>query len=75
MRPIAAPKPVPAAPAVPKPAPATNNPAAEAAYRAKLQSLIAARKHTSMAEKMEAEGTVSIAFTVLAKCLILSLPY
>jgi protein TonB len=67
VRPIAAPKPVPAAPAAPKPAPATNNPAAEAAYRAKLQSLIAARKqYPSMAEKMEAEGTVSIAFTVLA---------
>ena len=67
VRPIAAPKPVPAAPAAPKPAPAAQNPAAEAAYRAKLQSLIAARKqYPSMAEKMEAEGTVSVAFTVLA---------
>jgi protein TonB len=68
VRPIAAPKPVPAAPpAAPKPAPAVQNPAAEAAYRAKLQSLIAARKqYPSMAEKMEAEGTVSVAFSVLA---------
>ena len=65
-RPIAAPKPVPVAPAAPKPAPVTNNPAAEAAYRAKLQNLIAARKqYPRMAEKMEAEGTVSVAFTVL----------
>ncbi len=54
--------PVPA----PKPMVAANNPAAEAAYRAKLQSLIAARKrYPSMAEKMEAEGTVEVAFTVL----------
>ena len=66
VRPIAAPKPVPVAPAAPKPAPVTNNPAAEAAYRAKLQNLIAARKqYPRMAEKMEAEGTVSVAFTVL----------
>ena len=65
-RPIAAPKPVPVVPAAPKPAPVTNNPAAEAAYRAKLQNLIAARKqYPRMAEKMEAEGTVSVAFTVL----------
>ena len=67
VRPIAASKPVPVAPAAPKPAPVTNNPAAEAAYRAKLQSLIAARKqYPRMAEKMEAEGTVSVAFTVLS---------
>ena len=66
VRPIAAPKPVPVAPAAPKPAPVVNNAAAEAAYRAKLQSLIAARKqYPRMAEKMEAEGTVSVAFTVL----------
>ena len=66
VRPTAAPKPVPVVPAAPKPAPVTNNPAAEAAYRAKLQNLIAARKqYPRMAEKMEAEGTVSVAFTVL----------
>ena len=72
-RPIAAPKPVPVVPAAPKPAPVTNNPAAEAAYRAKLQNLIAARKqYPRMAEKMEAEGTVSVAFTVLPNGTITS---
>lgn len=48
------------------PAPAANNTAAEAAYRQKLQSLIAARKqYPRMAEKAEVEGTVTVSFTVL----------
>ena len=61
-----APKPVPVAPAAPKPPPAVTNPAAEAAYRAKLQRLIASHKqYPRMAEKMEVEGIVTVAFTVL----------
>ena len=58
-----APKPVPV---VSKPPPAATNPAAEAAYRAKLQRLIASHKqYPRMAEKMEIEGIVTVAFTVL----------
>ncbi|WP_028490061.1 energy transducer TonB [Thiothrix lacustris] len=56
----AAPKPAAA------PAPTANNAAAEAAYRQKLQSLIAARKqYPRMAEKAEVQGTVTVSFTVL----------
>jgi len=57
-------KSAPAAPvaSVPK----VNNAAAEATYRQKLQSLIAARKqYPRMAEKAEVEGTVTVSFTVL----------
>jgi protein TonB len=54
----------PVAPAAP--APATNNAAAEAAYRQKLQNLIGARKqYPRVAEKAEVEGTVTVSFTVL----------
>jgi protein TonB len=72
-RPVQAPaalRPAPSAvAAVPHPAPvapAVDNKAAENAYRAKLQRLIAARKqYPRQAEKMEAEGTVMVAFTVM----------
>ena len=69
-RPVAvAPEPRPApiaAPAArPTPAPA-NNQAAEAAYRAKLQRLIATRKqYPHSAEQAEIEGTVMVSFTIL----------
>lgn len=57
--PIPAPK--PAQPAQPK-----SNPAAEAAYKRKLQGLIAARKkYPRMAQKAEIEGSVLVAFTVM----------
>jgi protein TonB len=59
----------PAGAAAPQPAPvapAADNKASENAYRAKLQRLIAARKqYPRQAEKMEAEGTVMVAFTVM----------
>jgi protein TonB len=56
----------PAAKPVTPPAPVADNGAAEAAYRQKLQSLIAARKqYPRMAEKAEVEGTVTVSFTVL----------
>jgi protein TonB len=56
----------PAARLVTPPAPVADNGAAEAAYRQKLQSLIAARKqYPRMAEKAEVEGTVTVSFTVL----------
>lgn len=46
--------------------PSVNDHAAENAYRAKLQRLIAARKqYPHQAEDMEAEGTVVVAFTVM----------
>lgn len=59
------PKPVPqAAPA--KPVQPAANPAAEAAYRRKLQSLIASRKkYPRQAMQAEAEGSVVVALTVL----------
>ena len=62
-----APAPV-AAVAKPTPAPVpVNNGAAEAAYRAKLQRLIAARKqYPRMAEQAEIEGVVTVAFTLSA---------
>lgn len=58
-------KPVPqATPA--KPVQPASNPAAEAAYRRKLQNLIASRKkYPRQAEQAEAEGSVVVAFTVL----------
>lgn len=57
-----------AAVAKPTPAPVpVNNGAAEAAYRAKLQRLIAARKqYPRMAEQAEIEGVVTVAFTLSA---------
>ena len=56
----------PSAKSVALPAPVADNGAAEAAYRQKLQSLIAARKqYPRMAEKAEVEGTVTVSFTVL----------
>ena len=52
--------------ATPKPS-QTSDPNAEATYREQLQQLIAARKkYPRMAEKMEVEGKVKVAFTVLA---------
>jgi protein TonB len=51
---------------VTRPTPVASNPGAEAAYRSRLQALIAARKqYPRMAEKEEAEGVVSVAFVVL----------
>lgn len=70
-RPVAAPvnRPPPPRPApvpVTRPATVASNPGAEAAYRSRLQALIAARKqYPRMAEKEEAEGVVSVAFVVL----------
>jgi protein TonB len=70
------PKPVAAAPVAPAPQPQptpdrappaqmADNKAAEAAYRARLQSMIAARKsYPRQAEDEEAEGTVMVSFTV-----------
>ena len=59
-RPAAAPAPQAA------PAQSTDNKAAEAAYKARLQNLIAARKqYPRMAEKAEVEGSVVVAFTVM----------
>ncbi|MEZ5453525.1 MAG: energy transducer TonB [Thiothrix sp.] len=70
------PQPAPAVPAVPRPvappapkatppAQAADNKAAEAAYKARLQNLIASRKqYPRMAEKAEVEGSVVVAFTV-----------
>jgi protein TonB len=58
--------PPPSAKPIAPPAPVADNAAAEAAYRQKLQSLIAARKqYPRMAEKAEVEGTVTVSFTVL----------
>ncbi|SEA83079.1 protein TonB [Thiothrix caldifontis] len=49
-----------------KPAPVADNNAAEAAYRQKLQNLIATRKqYPRMAIKEEVEGTVTVSFTML----------
>lgn len=68
--PVAAPSPAarPVAPvsrAAPL-APAVDNKAAEAAYKARLQSLIASRKqYPRLAEKAEVEGSVVVSFTVL----------
>ena len=70
-RPAAAPanRPTPPRPAptpANRPAPVASNPGAEAAYRSRLQALIAARKqYPRMAEKEEAEGVASVAFVVL----------
>ena len=70
-RPVAAPVarptlPRPAPTPVNRPAPVASNPGAEAAYRSRLQALIAARKqYPRMAEKEEAEGVASVAFVVL----------
>ncbi len=51
---------------LPRPLPLANNAAAEAAYRRKLQNLIASRKqYPRMAEKAEVEGTVTVSFTML----------
>ena len=48
------------------PAQATDNRAAEAAYKARLQSLIATRKkYPRMAEKAEVQGSVGVSFTVM----------
>jgi protein TonB len=70
------PKPVAAAPVAPAPRPQqtpdrappaqmADNKVAEAAYRARLQGMIAARKsYPSQAEDDEAEGTVMVSFTV-----------
>jgi protein TonB len=59
-RPVAAPAPQAA------PAQASDNKAAEAAYKARLQSLIATRKqYPRMAEKAEVEGSVEVSFTVM----------
>ncbi|EIJ35492.1 energy transducer TonB [Thiothrix nivea] len=72
-----APPPAPATPAVSRPvappapkatppAQAADNKAAEAAYKARLQNLIASRKqYPRMAEKAEVEGSVVVSFTVL----------
>ncbi|MEN9423513.1 MAG: hypothetical protein RL122_896 [Pseudomonadota bacterium] len=75
LAPVVAPRPAPAPRPVQRvvasapsaaPAPVVNNAAAEAAYRQKLQSLIATRKqYPRMAEKAEVEGTVTVSFTVL----------
>lgn len=47
-------------------APVVDNKAAEAAYKARLQSLIASRKqYPRLAEKAEVEGSVVVSFTVL----------
>ena len=65
---IAQPTPHPVAPVVQAAPPAkiADNKAAEAAYRAKLQNLIAARKqYPRMAERAEVEGSVVVAFTVM----------
>lgn len=65
--PFVAAEPAPKAAPISQPPPAAmaENRAAETAYRAKLQGLIAARKqYPSMAERMDAEGTVMVAFTV-----------
>lgn len=62
------PHPVPAARVTP-PAPIAPapNPAAEAAYRRRMEALIAARKqYPVLAEKAEVEGSVTVVFTVLA---------
>jgi protein TonB len=60
------PPPRPAPVPVTRPALVASNPGAEAAYRSRLQALIAARKqYPRMAEKEEAEGVVSVAFVVL----------
>ena len=72
--PVVAPRPAPVLAPAPRPVqrvaasatPVENNAALEAAYRQKLQSLIAARKqYPRMAEKAEVEGTVTVSFTVL----------
>lgn len=62
---VARPQPVPATRPVP-PVPQASNRQAEAAYRARLQRLIAARKrYPPQAVADEAEGGVMVAFTVL----------
>ncbi len=68
------PRPVPAARVTPPVSVAqTNNPAAEAAYRRRMEALIAARKqYPPLAEKAEVEGSVTVAFTVLANGAISS---
>lgn len=59
-RPVAAPAPQAA------PAQASDNKAVEAAYKARLQNLIATRKqYPRMAEKAEVEGSVVVSFTVV----------
>lgn len=75
-QPVSRPAPPPATPAVSRPgappapkatppAQAADNKAAEAAYKARLQNLIASRKqYPRMAEKAEVEGSVVVAFTV-----------
>ncbi len=68
------PRPAPVARVTP-PAPVaqTTNPAAEAAYRRRMEALIAARKqYPPLAEKAEVEGSVTVAFTVLANGAISS---
>lgn len=66
VQPAPAARPVAPAPAVAPPAQATDNKAAEAAYKARLQNLIATRKqYPRMAEKAEVEGSVVVSFTVL----------
>lgn len=65
--PPAQPQPVPPLAKAPAAAPVVDNRAAEAAYRRRMQSLIDARKqYPHLAEKAEIEGSVMIAFTVLA---------
>ena len=68
-RPIAPPppRPVPPLAKAPAAAPVVDNRAVEATYRRRMQSLIDARKqYPRLAEKAEIEGSVMIAFTVLA---------
>lgn len=73
VKPAAVPSPasVPAPPPVPEPrtavpAEVADNKAAEAAYKARLQNLIATRKqYPRMAAKEEIEGSVVVSFTVM----------
>ncbi|MBU0656996.1 MAG: TonB family protein [Gammaproteobacteria bacterium] len=59
-------RPVAPAPQAAPPVQAVDNKAAEAAYRRKLQNLIASRKqYPRMAEKAEVEGSVVVSFTVM----------
>lgn len=65
-QPVPVARPVAPAPQTAPPAQAVDNKAAEAAYRRKLQNLIASRKqYPRMAEKAEVEGSVVVSFTVM----------
>lgn len=66
VQPAPAARPVAPVPQATPPAQAADNKAAEAAYKARLQSLIATRKqYPRMAEKAEVEGSVVVSFTVM----------